>query len=72
MFSLSTGFITLIMKISVAWTASVLVEEPVWSWELSAIFIFTSFLTSFIWVVRENDLRSFTVQNIKKLQTIWH
>ena len=68
--SLSTGFITLLMKITAAWIASLVVEEPVWSWELSGIFILTSFITASIWVLRERDLRNFTLQAIKKMLTL--
>ena len=70
--SLSTGFLTLIMIILLAGTITCLVEdvkeeEPVWSWQLSLLGIFIAFIVASIWIVRERELRDFTIETIRNL-----
>ena len=63
---MSTGFLTLLLSVTVAGIASFLLE-PIWSWQLDVLLITNQFVTAAIWIVRGKDLREFTSQTVKRI-----
>ena len=67
---MSTGFVTLLLFLTVAGVTTLLVKEPIWSWQLSVLFICTNFITATVWIIRGKDLKEFTVQIVKRICNI--
>ena len=64
--SMSTGFLTLLLNVTVAGIATFLLE-PIWSWQLDVLLITSQFVTAAIWIGRGKDLREFTSQTVKRI-----